>query len=377
VRIYAGLFLALLAVTITSCQPLVEGRQTIDSQRAAPISPPVVAAAAEEEANMQPPSAEAPLRDLAETRGRQIGAAVAYDALQGEQEYREVLGREFNMLTAENVFKFDALHPAPDRYDWAAADAIVSFAEAHGMRVRGHTLVWHNQLPSWVTEGGYTRDELIAILRDHIHTVVGHYRGRVAAWDVVNEAVNDDGTLRDTLWLRGIGPEYLDLVFQWAREADPDALLFYNDYGGEGLGTKSDAIYDLVAGMRQRGVPIDGVGLQMHITANYYPPLDDLAANIQRLGDLGLVVHITEMDVRIEHPVTEDKLAQQANVYRDALEVCLQADHCTAFVLWGFTDRHSWIPGFFPGTSAALIFDEQYQAKPAYYALREALAGSQ
>ena len=137
-----------------------------------------------------------------------------------------------------------------------------------------------SQLPAWLTEGTWTRDELIAIIREHITTVVGHYRGRVAAWDVVNEGVGDDGSLRDTIWLRGIGPEYIDMAFRWAHEADPDALLFYNDYAGEGLGTKSDAIYALVQGLLERGVPINGVGLQMHVSLRWSPQPQDVAANM-------------------------------------------------------------------------------------------------
>ena len=192
------------------------------------------------------------------------------------------------MLTPENAMKFGLVHPEPDRYDFADADYIVGFAEAHGMQVRGHNLVWHFQLPTWLTEGTWTRDELIDILHQHITTVVGHYRGRVAAWDVVNEAIADDGSLRDTIWLRGIGPEYIDMAFRWAHEADPDALLFYNDYAGEGLGAKSDAIYALVQGLLERGVPINGVGLQMHVSLRWSPQPQDVAANMERLGALGL-----------------------------------------------------------------------------------------
>lgn len=324
---------------------------------------------------METPLSALPLRTLAQSHGKLIGAAVDAGALAREATYREVLGREFNVVTPENAMKFGPLHPERDRYDFRQTDAIVDFAEAHGMQVRGHTLIWHNQLPRWLTEGQFNRDELIAILREHIQTVVGRYRGRVAAWDVVNEAVADDGSLRDTLWLRGIGTEYIELAFRWAHEADPDARLFYNDYGGEGLGLKSDAIYTLLEGLRERGVPVHGVGLQMHVGLRIHPSERDVAANIRRLGGLGLSVHITEMDVRILGPATQARLAGQAGIYRAMLEVCLADDQCEALVFWGFTDRHSWIPSFFPGSGTALIFDQDYRPKPAYEALREALAG--
>ncbi len=279
------------------------------------------------------------------------------------------------MLTPENAMKFGPLRPGQDRYSFSDADSIVDFAETHGMPVRGHTLAWHNQLPTWLTGGTWTRDELTKILQEHITTVVGHYRGRVMAWDVVNEAIGDDGSLRSTIWSQTIGPEYIEMAFRWAHEADPDALLFYNDYGGEGLGRKSDAIYTLVQDLVQRGVPIHGVGLQMHVSLDQYPDPGDVAANMERLSALGLEVHITEIDVRIKEPVTEEKLEMQAHIYQDMLQVCLSAQGCNAFVLWGFTDRHSWIPHFFSGYSAGLIFDEAYQPKPAYYALEAALVG--
>jgi endo-1,4-beta-xylanase len=213
------------------------------------------------------------------------------------------------------------------------------------------------------------------VLRGHITTVVGRYRGRIAAWDVVNEAIEEDGTLRDTFWLRIIGPEYIDMAFQWAHEADPDALLFYNDYASEGLGRKSDAVYALVQDMLERDVPIHGVGLQSHLVLTSPPVFKDVLANIKRLSDLGLLVHVTEMDVRMRGEPTEARLERQARVYSAFLEACLEAENCTAFVLWGFTDRHSWIPGERPGWGSALIFDESYQPKPAYEAMREALSG--
>lgn len=309
------------------------------------------------------------LRALAQSQGRLIGTAVKSDTMLGDAAYHETLAGQFNLVTPENAMKFGPLSPARGSYHFAEADAIVAFAEEHGMRVRGHTLVWHLQQPDWLTGGQWSRDELIQILHEHITTVVGHYRGRLVAWDVVNEAVNDDGTLRDTLWLRGIGPEYIELAFRWAREADPDALLFYNDYNGEGLGAKSDAIYALVADLKQRGAPIDGVGLQMHVAVDSWPAADEVTANMRRLAELGLQAHITEMDVRVPQPPAPDALTRQAEVYGRMLQVCLAAENCTAFSLWGFTDNYSWIPEFFPGWGHGLVFDVAYQPKPAFQEL--------
>jgi endo-1,4-beta-xylanase len=214
---------------------------------------------------------------------------------------------------------------------------------------------------------------MIEILRDHIYTVAGRYSGYAVAWDVVNEAFNDDGTLRNTLWLNRIGPDFIDLAFQFASEADPYSHLIYNDYGNEGINAKSNAIYNMVSDMLGRGIPIHGVGFQLHVTLSGIN-LGSFAANLQRFADLGLEAYVTELDVRIQLPVTDEKLATQANVYQGILSACLAQPACKALQMWGFTDAHSWIPGFFQGFGAALIFDETYQPKPAYDALAARLS---
>ncbi len=221
------------------------------------------------------------LRSLAQKRGLTIGAAVAPGPLRGEAAYAQALGHEFSILTPENAMKFGFIHPQPDKYNFTDADAIVEFAMAHDMLVHGHVLVWHQQQPSWINDGEWTRDELMAVLREHIMTVVGRYKGRVAVWDVVNEAFSDNGTLRQTVWLKAIGPEYLDLAFQWAHEADPDALLIYNDYNTERMNKKSDGVYELVKGMLERGVPVHGVGVQMHISVNDILQEKSIAKNMK------------------------------------------------------------------------------------------------
>ena len=315
------------------------------------------------------------LRSLAQARSMYIGTAVNVDALQSEEQYRDVLAREFNIVTPEVSLKFDATEPERNQYDFIEGDTIVAFAKAHNIQVRGHTLVWYRALPSWLTAGRFSRSELMQILREHIFTEVAHYQGQINIWDVVNEAVNDNGTLRDTIWLRGIGPDYIDWAFRWAHEANPQARLFYNDYGGEGSGRKSDAIYNLVKGLLQRGVPISGIGLQMHVGIDSYPDPQDVLANMRRLNALGLEVQITEMDVRIQgdqRPVPT-RLAIQAKIYRAMLSVCLSVAGCTAFVMWGFTDLHSWIPSATGHPDAPLIFDQDYRPKPAYFALMDDL----
>lgn len=292
-----------------------------------------------------------------------------------DANYTRLLGDQFSVVTPGNAMKWDAVHPSRTTYRFTDADLLVDFAESRGMKVRGHTLLWHSQLPFWLRNGNWTRQELIDILQDHIQTVVTRYKGRVYAWDVVNEVVDDNGSMRNTIWLEKIGPEYIAMAFEFAHAADPDARLYLNDYNTEGSGAKSDRVYQIVTELVDAGVPIHGVGLQMHVTTSFYPSVADLTINMRRLGDLGLDVDITEMDVRMQMPESESKLAGQAAIYRNVLDVCLAASNCKAFTIWGFTDKHSWVPGTFQGFGAALPWDADYEPKPAYWALRAGLGG--
>ncbi|GAB4233716.1 MAG: hypothetical protein Kow00109_06520 [Acidobacteriota bacterium] len=320
---------------------------------------------------------EQALRIAAGARGLAVGAAVAPNFIADEPDYRRILGGQFNMLTAENVMKWEPIHPEPDRFNFCPADALVEFAQANQMAVRGHTLVWHNQLPSWVSSGNFTKEELMAVMRRHIQTLVGRYRGKVAHWDVVNEALDDSpgNPLRETVFLETIGPEYIDWAFRWAHEADPDAKLFYNDYGIEDLGSKSDRTYQLVRDLKERGVPIHGVGFQFHLRLPWAPTKTRMKENFARFTELGLEVAVTELDVGIPTPgITAEELERQAEIYRNVLEACLETEGCKTFVTWGFTDKHTWIPGFTDGKyDAPLPWDENYQPKPAFFALLETL----
>lgn len=347
----------LLAVFVSAC----------DSGGAEPPPPP------------PPPEEEepTPLRGWADEHNLHIGTAVGMQPFNSDEEYTEVLAEEFNMLTAENAMKWNPLRPNRDAFNFNNADALVDFAEDNEMAVRGHTLVWHSQLPGWLTNGTWSREELIDILDEHITTVVERYAGQVQAWDVVNEAIDDNGNLRQNIWLDTIGEEYIALAFEMAHAADPDAQLYYNDYNIAGSNAKSDAVYALVSDLIDDGVPIDGVGFQAHLSTEYgAPSASDLAANMQRFGDLGLQVAITELDVRIPLPASSQELSEQADIYRRMLNACLDATNCSTFTMWGFTDRYSWVPDTFEGEGAALIFDEEYTPKPAYDALQEALAGT-
>lgn len=312
------------------------------------------------------------LRDGAAAHALFVGTAVDYPFLKSDATYRATVAREFRQVTPGNEMKWDTIHPGPTTYDFTKADYIVNWARLNGLDVHGHTLLWHSQNPAWLTNGTFTKDQLLAVLHDHITTVMTHFKGKVVEWDVANEIMGDDGTLRHNLWYNTIGPEYIDDAFQWAREADPGARLLLNDYNAGGKGKKSDAIYNLVSSMRSRGIPIDGVGLQMHIgtslSARASMPTD-VAWNMARLNALGLESDITEMDVALPLPSTADNLQVQAMGFSGVLQACLSASNCASFTTWGFTDKDSWIPQVRPGYGDALEFDANYQPKPAYTAM--------
>ncbi|MFB8775884.1 endo-1,4-beta-xylanase [Streptomyces broussonetiae] len=317
-------------------------------------------------------SADAPLRDLADAKGKVIGTAVTGSKLSGT--YAEVAAREFNWLTPGNAMKWESVEPSRGSFNWAEADRIVDFAEANGQQVRGHTLVWHSQNPGWLTNGDFTPAELRTLLMDHIDTEMTRYRGRVAAWDVVNEPFNEDGTYRQTLWYDGLGQDYIAEALTRARAADPSARLYINDYNVEGVNAKSTALYNLVRSLKERGVPIDGVGLQAHLILGQVP--GTFQQNIQRFADLGVDVAITELDIRMQLPVTDAKLAQQAADYRAVMDACVAVDRCSGVTVWGFTDSDSWIPDWFEGQGAATPYDENYAPKPAYDAIAASLGGT-
>jgi endo-1,4-beta-xylanase len=328
------------------------------------------------------------LREYADKRGILIGAA-ANPALFGEPAYAATLAREFNMIAAENVMKWGTIRPDRATFDFGPGDQVVAFAQKHDMKARGHCLLWSEYNPRWLEKGHFTPAQMSELLREHITKVMRHYAGQVFAWDVVNEVFLADGRVESSIWydkpgigLKGQGTAYVEQAFRWARAADPNALLFYNDYDAEGLNAKSDAVYAMVKDFKRRGVPIDGVGLQMHIFNLSTKDIKDLEANIARLTALGLQVHITEMDVGV--PLTkagqireQADLQRQADVYRFVAAACLKQPGCTAIQTWGFTDKYTWVPGYTKGAKGApLPLDQVYAPKPAYKALLDALQQS-
>ncbi len=327
-----------------------------------------------------PPPSSTTLQQVATPHGITIGTAADSYYL-SDTNYSAVLGSEFGQLEPENEMKFAVVHPSQGTYDFSGADTLVAFAQAHSMLVRGHTLVWHNQVPDWVTNGGFSASQLSTILQQHISTVMGHYAGKVYAWDVVNEAFNDDGTMRSTIWYdspgigyAGMGTQYIEQALQWAHAADPSAKLFYNDYNAETMNAKSDAIYAMAQDFKTRGVPLDGIGFQMHLDLSFDNPstLASLTSNLQRFAALGLTLHITEMDVRLPDSSTAS-LNAQAHLYGEITNICRQQPSCKVLQTWGFTDKYSWIPSAFPGMGWALLWDANYQKKPSYTSVHDTL----
>jgi endo-1,4-beta-xylanase len=313
------------------------------------------------------------LRTAARGTGVRIGTAVDMTALEADAPYREIVGREFDTVTPENVMKWEAVEPTQGTYNWGPADQLVDFARAHGQKVRGHTLVWHSQNPAWLTEDAFTPAQLRTLLRQHIFAEMGHFRGRIWAWDVANEVFNDDGTPRDTIWLRALGPGYIADAFRWAHQADPSAQLFLNDYNVEWVSPKSDAYYNLIKKLRAEKVPVQGFGMQGHLALQYGLPTTVLQ-NVRRFDALGVKTAFTEVDIRMQLPADPIKVAAQSEGFGTLLRACLLVRNCVSFTVWGFTDKYSWVPGVFDGEGSATPYDENLQPKPAYFTLRDTLA---
>jgi endo-1,4-beta-xylanase len=352
---------ACLGVVLSACS----GTATTPTAPSATAMPVVTASA-----QAASPTAGATLRSAA---GRLlIGTAVGLPQMNTDSAYAATLAAQFNSITAENAMKWAVVEPTQGTYDWTGADQIVAFAEAHDQKVRGHTLVWYNQLPDWLTSGTFTAAQLSDLLKTHISTEVGRYAGRVYAWDVVNEPLDDNGGMRSTIWYDKLGQQYIADAFTWARAADPTAKLYVNDYNIAGINSKSDALYSMVKALKAQGVPIDGIGIQGHLSTQYGFPAG-IADNIARFADLGLEVTITEADVRMKLPATPFQQTTQADYYRQLFAACAGNKACVGVTVWGFDDKYSWIPATFSGEGAADLFDEGLNPKAAFQSVLKVL----
>ncbi len=333
--------------------------------------------------NIIDPNALSTLRET----GKTIGVAVSARHL-SEVAYAAA-AREFNSLTPENEMKWETTESSPELFSFADADNLVRFAAQNQMQVRGHTLVWHSQLPHWVSQLTDADSVRLAMTR-HINTVVGHFRDqfprRVVAWDVVNEAlesVNGVVSYRNSPFYLALGEGFIAEAFRLAHAADPTALLYYNDFGIEGLGAKATATFDMLSALLAQGVPISGVGFQMHTRAeDRGPTMADLTANLARYAQLGLRVNISEMDATLcDAPGSvEERLDLQRVRFNAVAAACFQSGICDDITIWGVTDAYTWLNDRTPCTDATvlpspLLFDNAVKRKPAWVGLRDALLG--
>jgi len=299
------------------------------------------------------------LHEAASDQGRYYGTALAQHKL-GDSQYTTIADTEFGMITAENEMKLDATEPQQGQFNFSAGDTIVNWALEHGKQVRGHTLAWHSQQPSWMQnmEGSQLRQAML----NHVTQVASHYRGKIYAWDVVNEAFEDGSSgARRNSNLQRTGDDWIEAAFYAAREADPDAKLCYNDYNTDNIQhAKTQAVYNMVRDFKSRGVPIDCVGFQAHFNSGNPVP-NNYHETLQAFADLGVDVQITELDI-------EGWGDSQAEQFSGVTQACLAVSRCTGITVWGVRDSDSWRADGTP-----LLFDGNGQKKAAYYAVLDML----
>ncbi|KAF6753706.1 endo-1,4-beta xylanase [Ephemerocybe angulata] len=308
----------------------------------------------------------AQLDTLAKRAGKvYFGSAVDNPEL-GDLPYKTLLSNasEFGQLTAGNSLKWETVQPVRGTYKFAGGDEILALAKQNRQLFRGHTCVWHSQLAAWVEAGKFSAKDLTAIIEDHCGRLVGHYKGEMYSWDVVNEAFEDDGSYRKSVFYNTLGTQYFETALRAARKADPNTKLYLNDYNVEGINSKSDAYYTLIKSLIAKKVPIDGFGVQGHLIVGQVPT--NIRENFQRFADLGIDVAITELDIRMVLPVTPEKLEQQKRDYAAVIRACKAVKRCVGVTVWDYTDKYSWIPSVFKGEGAALPWDENLKKKPAY-----------
>lgn len=306
------------------------------------------------------------LKTLGSNRNVQIGFAALqsfYHRPDGAI-YASTAAREYDIVTPENSMKMDYLNPEPGRYQFAATDNLVAFANANGMSVHGHPLVWYRQLPAWITSSAVADRE--THMREYISRVMSRYAQDVSVWDVVNEPLNSDGTLRESVWFEAMGASYIDTAMQEARNLSSTAALLINEFDIGFSGRKFDGLLTLIDDMQSREIPLDGIGFQLHLFTSF-DQFEELRANFAAIASRNLDIYITELDVSLTGGAGS---AQQADVYRQIVDICLQQERCKAIQTWGLTDQYSFRSIFDP-----LLFDRAYQAKPAFGAVQEALSG--
>ncbi|CAE6484024.1 unnamed protein product [Rhizoctonia solani] len=311
------------------------------------------------------------LHRLAKAKGRYFGTATDQLWTNTDSAYLALTGNssEFGVNTPGNQQKWDATEKTRNVFSFTNADYQVAWAKNHSQAI-----LWHSQLPSWVSSGGFDNATLISIMQNHISKVAGHFKGQLYAWDVVNEAFEENGSYRNSVFYNTIGPAFIPIALRAARAADPTAKLYLNDYNTDWRGSKSDAYYNLAKSLLAQGVPLDGIGFQGHLIVNSFERT--VQENFKRFADLGLEIAITELDIRMTLPATEKLLQDQAENYAYIVKSCLAISKCVGITTWDTSDDYSWIPSVNPGQGAALLFDGNKKPKPAYYSVADALAAA-
>ncbi|KAM7184870.1 Glycoside hydrolase superfamily [Rhypophila sp. PSN 637] len=329
---------------------------------------------------LAPVAVTAQLHQLAVNAGLEyFGIAVGESAVQQDSAYRNIVNdkREFGQLVPENGQKWDSTEPNQGQFNYRNADIVPNVAKQNGQLLRCHALVWHSQLPGWVNSGSWNRQTLQSVMEVHINNVMGHFKGACYHWDVINEAINDDGTWRPSPFYNTFGTDFFALSFRLAKAADPNTKLYYNDYNLEYNQAKTDKAVELVRIVQAAGAPIDGVGFQGHLIVGSTPSRSALSTTLRRFTSLGVEVAYTEIDIR--HPSVPSSASArvtQANDYANVVGSCLDVAGCVGITIWGFTDKYSWVPGTFPGTGEALIYDNNFNKKPAWTSISSLLAAS-
>ncbi len=313
-----------------------------------------------------------PLKTLAQAAGgRYFGSDMTADLL-SNSTVTQLQAQQFDMVTPGNEMKWDTTEPSNGTFNFGPGDQIVSYAQGNGERLRCHNLVWHSQLPSWVSS--LPSSQVQAAMETHVTTEATHFKGKCYAWDVVNEPFNDDGTPRQDVFYNAMGIGYIADALKTAHAADPSAKLYLNDYNIEGENAKSNAMFSLAQSLLAQGAPLNGIGFESHFILGQVP--SDMQANMQRFANLGLDVAVTELDDRITLPATSANLAQQATDFSAVVKDCLGVSRCVGVTQWAVGDADSWVPGAFSGQGAATMFDQSYNPKPAFTAVQSALAGA-
>ncbi|KAL5627265.1 hypothetical protein BROUX41_003418 [Berkeleyomyces rouxiae] len=318
------------------------------------------------------------LNDLAKSAGKKYFGTATDNSELTDTAFVDMLKNPsmWGALTPGNTQKWQFTEKSQGVFTFEDGDVIADLAASQNMLLRCHTLVWYSQLPSWVTSGTWTKDTLTKVMETHITNEVEHYKGKCYSWDVVNEALEEDGTFRDNVFQKAIGADYIPLAFKYTAAADSAAKLYYNDYNIETSGAKAKAAVGIVESVKAAGAPIHGVGLQAHLVvgqvsskASYVDTLKSfLAAGVEEVA-------YTELDIRHSSlPASTSALEKQGADYATVVGACLDVPECVGVSIWGFTDKHSWIPSTFPGTGDALLFDSNLEPKPAYYSVSAVLA---